>query len=39
MMSRMAFCSAHPAAIFPARNSPMPGTSLRGLSGILCVGP
>ena len=27
-MSRTAFCSAQPAAIFPARNSPMPGTSL-----------
>ena len=32
MMSRTAFCSAQPAAILPARNSPMPETS-RSRSG------
>ena len=33
MISRMAFCSAQPAAIFAARNSPMPETS-RSFSGL-----
>ena len=34
-MSRMAFCSAQPAAIFAARNSPMPETSLQLLGARL----
>ena len=35
-MSRTAFCSAHPAAMLPARNSPMPETS-RSLAGSASI--
>ena len=45
MMSRTAFCSAQPAAIFPARNSPMPDNlaqllrlRLDDLEGLLAEG-
>ena len=35
-MSRTAFCSAQPAAIFPARSSPIPDTSL-SFSGVASI--